>query len=116
MNWNYCGIDDDPPAGKILILTSSGDVVQGTRVTVNMVAWHPLLQTSAAKTNCQTILRGLPELKMVACICKHQQLLRELETAILHYHEDQLAEFTDLIRTLDRQAHSGVPCIPNFHN
>jgi hypothetical protein len=117
MNWNYIGIDSDPPAGKIMILTSSGDVIQGTRVTPNIVAWHPLLLTSAVKAHCQVILRGLPELRMVACICKNPKLLCELETAVLHYHDDQLADFTDLIRTLDSQAHhDGVPCIPNFHN
>lgn len=115
MNWNYCGIDDDPPAGKILILTSQGDVVKGTRTNVHMVAWHPLLQTDAIKAQCQEIMRGLPELKMVTCICAQPKLLEELKTALSHYHDDQLAEFTDLIRSLDRQAHCGVPCIPNYH-
>lgn len=115
MNWNYVGIDADPPAGKLLVLTTQGVVIEATRACPLMVAWHPLILTSKIKAQCQNILRGLPELRMVSCICAQPQLLKELETAIEHYHDDQLADFTDLIRTLDRQAHKGVPCIPNFH-
>jgi hypothetical protein len=112
MNWNYIGIDDDPPAGKILVLTTQGIIIESTRACQLMVAWHPLIRTDAVKVACQEILRGLPELKMVACICKNDKLRNELVTALVHYHDDQLADFTNFIRTLDRQAHNGMPCVP----
>lgn len=115
MNWNYIGIDDDPPAGKIQVLTSNGQSLLSSRTHPLIIAWSPIPAPDETKRQCQVILRGLPELRMVSCICKQPQLLQELETALAHYHDDQLADFTDLIRTLDRQAHNGVPCIPNFH-
>lgn len=104
MDWNYIGIDDDPPPGPILGLTALGKLVVSTRADSNLVAWAPHPKVDVVKARCQYILRGQPELKMVHAICKELQLFTELKTAIDHYHDDQLADFTDLIRTLNRQA------------
>lgn len=114
MNWNYIGIDADPPAGKIMILTYAGSMHEATRSHPLMIAWSPIPKHDALKLRCQEILRGLPELRMIACICTNDQLRAELLTAEQHYNEASLADFVDLVRALDKQAHSGTECT-SFH-
>jgi len=116
MNWNYIGIDDDPPKRtKLLLLLPNQFVTVGTANHPNLVAWQPLNFDSDLEW-LQQILRGLPELKMIGCIRKDPFILNELKIALLHYEESNLADFTDIIRALDKKAHNdGVPCIPHFH-
>lgn len=115
MNWNYMGIDDEAPGGKLLILTEDDQVVFDTKHRLDAIAWtaphrHPI------KEQCLRIMHGLPELKMVACICQDQELMPELTIALLHYEPVcDIAALVDLVRTLDRRAHAGPNCIPNPH-
>lgn len=112
--WNYFGIDEDPPAGRLMLLTEHG-VETGTKHHVDAIAWA-VPQRHPIKEECQRILHGFPELKMVACICKDEALLPELATALLHYEPIQdIAALVDLIRVLDRRAHAGPNCIANNH-
>lgn len=113
--WNYLGIDQDPPSGKIHVLTVGGQSAIGSKHTVGIIAWHGLMKRDKIKEKCQEILRGLPELRMIGCIVRAEHLLPELSLAIEHYTEDNLGTFVDLVRNLDRQSHAGVACIPNAH-
>jgi hypothetical protein len=117
MKFNYLGIDPDPPRRVTLVLLlNSGAVTLGNCNYPGVVAWATAPDRSLMKERCQEILRGLPELRMVRCIADDPVLADELDTALRHYSEDGLADFTDLIRTLDIKAHNGVACIPHNHN
>jgi hypothetical protein len=115
MNFNYFGIDADPPKRtQLILLLSNGTMVLGTSHHPGAVAWiNPT--RDLLKGRCQEILRGLPELRMVSCITSSPILTEELATAVRHYREDALSSFTDLIRCLDIKAHNGIPCVPHLH-
>lgn len=116
MNFNYFGIDAEPPKRtQLILLLSNGTMVLGNSNHPGAVAWLSP-ERSTLKERCQEILRGLPELRMVACITSSRVLEEELATAVRHYREDALSSFTDLIRCLDIKAHNGIPCIPHIHN
>lgn len=115
MEWNYFGIDNDPPSGKLLILTDGGQITYGTKHHPDAIAWiNP--QRNEVKEKCGRVMGGLPELKMIGCIFKDIDLVLELCIAMKHYeHSKDLGALVDLVRTLDRRAHAGTHCIPNYH-
>lgn len=116
MNWNYLGIDPDPPKRTQLVaLFEDGTAHICNSTHPLMIAWTLIPPQFVVKRNCQIILRGLPELRMIPCIVRNEETLRELVTAVAHYDDESLAQFTDLVRALDRKAHNGTPCIENFH-
>lgn len=116
MIFNYLGIDPDPPRRiTLFLLLDNGNIALGNHNFPGAIAWA-LPERNSAKEKCQEILRGLPELRMVRCILENPALHAELNTALSHYHEDGLADFTDLIRKLDIKAHNGVACIQHIHN
>ena len=116
MTWNYIGIDADPPRRvPLLLLFHGGHTMIGNANVQHAIAWAPIPEVDAIKQSCQVILRGLPELHMIRCILGNADTHKELVTALVHYRDDELASFTDLVRALDRKAHNGTPCIDNYH-
>lgn len=56
--WNYVGVDNDPPAGcKILVLTHGGTTVVGDSNTQQMLAWSELMGRDKVK---ELVLNLLP--------------------------------------------------------
>jgi hypothetical protein len=47
--WNYIGIDEMPPSGKIHVLTEGGISIIGNKSTPGMVAWAPLMKRNKEK-------------------------------------------------------------------
>ncbi len=114
MRWNYFGIDDDPGLREnVLLQFSDGAVALGRHCfNKNAVAWQRTTVRDYQMEHLQVILRGLPELRMVACIKRDPLIMNELRTGLEHYRESELAAFVELVRTLDKKAHyDGVPCI-----
>jgi hypothetical protein len=117
MTWNYIGIDADPPRRvPLLLLFHGGHTMIGNANVQNAIAWTLIPEADTVKQSCQVILRGLPELRMIKCIIQEPGVYQELVTALVHYRDDELASFTDLVRALDRKAHNGTPCIDNYHH
>lgn len=114
ISWNYIGIDEKPPRRvQLLILTSSGLAHISDSNNPNMIAWAPIPDVHKIKQRCQIILRGLPELRMIACIAANPVTCGELETALDNFWEEDLATFVDLVRALDHKAHSVTLTLPN---
>jgi hypothetical protein len=80
------------------------------------VAWQHLPVKCEVKLQCQELMHGMPELRMIGCICQSDELKQELVHALALYAEGGIANFVDLVRTLDRKAHNRPACIPNCHH
>jgi len=107
MDWNYVGIDDDPPKGQKVILLYPDDYVGYSHFNKDAVAWASM-NGDALKRECQHLLEGLPELKMVGLICKNPDLKNELASAVVYYCLEPenfgLNVLVDLIRVLNKRA------------
>jgi hypothetical protein len=104
MNWNYIGIDEDPPGGRLLILTRDGDIIHGKRYDPHIIAWQYPPKRNQFKETLAEILGGLPELRMAADLMKNESLFMELSVALHSYEgHPQLNEFVDLVRKLHAQ-------------
>lgn len=101
--WNYIGVDADPPGGKLLLLNQGGQPIIGTKNTQGVIAWAPMLQRHSLKEQCQALMQGLPELKLVRDICRVPELRDELYLALRHY-DGTLPVLVDLVKTLGIKA------------
>lgn len=70
--WNYFGMDEDPPLGKIQILTRGGVSVTGDKGTADAIAWAPLLKRNKLKERIIALHAGLPREAVQA---KYQEAL-----------------------------------------
>lgn len=112
--WNYIGIDAKPPKRvPLLVLLSSGHACISDSNNPNMIAWSSIPEVNKIKQRCQIVLRGLPELGMIACVLSNLVTYGELCTALDNFWEEDLSNFVDLVRELDRKAHSVMLGLPH---
>lgn len=74
--WNYIGIDEEPPSGKINVLTEGGMSVNGTKTTQGMIAWAPLLKRNKAKEALLARIKDLPEAEKAEAIAAYKESLK----------------------------------------
>ncbi len=102
--WNYLGLDCEPPSGQLLILTKYGDILKAKATEPTAIAWQELPKRSPLREQIIDLLGGLPEIRMIPDIMKHDDLWSELILALEQCeHQTQLNEFVDLVRKLHAQ-------------
>jgi hypothetical protein len=74
--WNYLGIDEDPPSGKIQVLTVGGISTIGTRHTDGIIAWAPLIKRDKFKEQIQQEYKDRPHEMRQAWYAFVQQILQ----------------------------------------